>query len=590
VAHQNSFPFFFSFICSNSPVQDAVIYVDYQNKGLSLSNFTVKALASIRLSDPVDKDMSGASIFATKPGTGKNGQPVDIAVAWGQDPVLAVAAPDWEKSMDMGTVVLPLSIINVAKLVNKPIVKAGEELEYTIRVSNSGQKYVFANNLVLIDTLDPEVTYIAGSTVMINNKGVVSAVQDSSAGTPFPFDGTGYTIPIDLPQRGTYIDFVFKVKVVAKLSTTKETILNSGILKKLYDGSQSSYEAKSTIDFTPSISVDNTVAHGTDAWMCQFGEESVEGKNGTDVVYCFNITNTGDSYLTNFFVVNSELVYNNNSIPILAPGASTMIVVVSKIASNMTNQVSVTATPALLDGTAIYGEADVSATDPSGVIVKAGLNGSVRNGYAPPTNNTKCLQDNWMLAGNNNNLVCASKEIYVESLSASEPNVCMPGEAVTVTVNASIHFAGSRKDVGWYIAQDGGDALLGECIVNGLQNNGADYNVMDVATGLSTVGTVKWTTGSTSDECGDVVIGNANGAAKMDIPILVDSTIVCSDENDDGYLDFAICFNWKSASDGITRCTLDGNIPGNNLGCFCTRVDVPNVDVVKKAVDVITPC
>jgi hypothetical protein len=81
--------------CDTSPVEDAVIYVDYQNKGLSISNFTVKALASIRLSDP-DKDMSGASIFATKPGTGKDGQPVDIAVAWGQDPVLAVAAPDWE--------------------------------------------------------------------------------------------------------------------------------------------------------------------------------------------------------------------------------------------------------------------------------------------------------------------------------------------------------------------------------------------------------------------------------------------------------------------------------------------------------------
>jgi hypothetical protein len=84
--------------------------------------------------------MSGASIFATKPGTGKDGQPVDIAVAWGQDPVLANAAPDWQKSMDMGTVVLPLSIIHVAAITNKPIVQAGEKLEYTIRIANSGQK------------------------------------------------------------------------------------------------------------------------------------------------------------------------------------------------------------------------------------------------------------------------------------------------------------------------------------------------------------------------------------------------------------------------------------------------------------------
>jgi uncharacterized repeat protein (TIGR01451 family) len=492
--------------------------------------------------------------------------------------------------MDMGTVVLPLSIVNVAKLVNKPIVLAGEDLEYTIRISNSGQKHVFANNLTLVDTLDSEVTYVAGSTVMITKAGAVSAVRDSSTGTPFPFDGTGYVIPIDLPRRGAYIDFVFKVKVIAKLSSEKEIILNNGILKKLYDGSQSAFEVKSTIDYSPAVKVDNTVARGKDGSMCQYGEELVEGKNGTDVVYCFNITNTGNSYLSNIAVINSELVYKNNSISILAPGASTMIVVVSKIGANLTNLVSVTAEPALKDGSLIYGESNVTATDPSSVIVKAGLDGNVRNGYAPPTNNTKCLQDNWKLARNDSDLVCASKDVFVEKLTSSESALCMPGTTIALSVNASIHLAGSRKDIGWYIAQDGGDALVGECIVNGLQNNGADYNVMDITTGQSAVGTVKWTTGSNTDECGDVVIGDANGAAKMDIPILVNATILCSDENDDGYLDFAICFNWKTESDAASRCKLDSNIPGSNKGCFCTRVDVPNVDVVKKAVDVVKPC
>jgi uncharacterized repeat protein (TIGR01451 family) len=577
----------FLFNYNTRPIQDADIYIDFQNKGLNFTNYTVKALASIRVSDPIDKDMSGASIFAVKPGTGRNGQPVDIAVAWGQDPLLANAAPDWEKSMDLGTAVLPLSIINVAVLENKQSVNAGEEIEYTIRISNSGQKHVYANNLTLVDTLDSEVTYVSGSAVMITKAGNVTAVQDSSTGTPFPFDGTGYVIPIDIARRGAYIDFVFKVMVNAMLSSAKENVLNNGILKKLYDGSQSAFEVKAKIDYSPAIKVKNLVAQGADGSMCQYGEELVEGKNGTDVVYCFNITNTGDSYLSNIVVMNAELMYSNNSIPILAPGASTMIGVVSKISANLTNQVSVTAKPTLNVGTLIYGENDVTATDGSSVILKAAVNGTVRSGYSTPTNSTNCLQDNWDLAGKVGDLVCASKEIYIETASSASA-VCMPGEPITLSVNASIHLAGSRKDIGWYIAHDGGDALVGECIVNGLQNNGADYNVMDTATGQSKVGYVRWTTGSNTDECGDVFITNTTGTAKMEFPILVAATILCSDENDDGYLDFAVCFTWKSAS--AAHCTLAANIPSTDSGCYCTRVDVPNVEAVTQATDFIEPC
>jgi uncharacterized repeat protein (TIGR01451 family) len=569
---------------NRSPVEDADIYVDYANNGTTTLFSKRKFLSSLRVTGP-RKDMTGASIFAVKPGKGKDGPPVDISVAWGQDPTVAIKV-DWQNTMDMGTVVLPLSIVNVAKLVDKTTVKAGEELEYTIRISNSGQKHVFSNNLNLVDTLDAEVEYVVGSTIMVTRTGVVSAVKDSATGTPFPFDETGFLVPIDLPRRGSYIDFVFKVKVATKFSGEKTAIVNHGILKKLYDDSQSSFEAISTIDFTPAVTIVNMVAHGSDESMCEFGEDSVAGKNGTEVVYCFNITNTGNSYLSGLNIVNAELAFTDSSIPILAPGESRMIAVVAKITVNITNVVSVTAKPTLADGTAITEESDVTATDPSSVVMKIGLDGDVKNGDVLPVG--KCMEDNWKLAGKSTGLVCASKDIYIKTLTAVDAAVCMPGESITLTVDASIFVNGARSDVGWYVATDGGDALVGTCVTNGLKNFGAGYDVVDVTTGTSTVGTVKWTTSTGIDECGDVALAEGNTAAQMKIPLFVNATIVCADENDDGVLDFATCFNWKSASD--LSCSLAASIPSTNTGCFCTRVDVANVEVVKKVNDPVNAC
>jgi hypothetical protein len=65
-----------------TPLEDADIYIDYNNTG---SNYEVrnstKALASVRIWDKVDHDMSGAVIFATKKGTGTDGPEVSNSFA-----------------------------------------------------------------------------------------------------------------------------------------------------------------------------------------------------------------------------------------------------------------------------------------------------------------------------------------------------------------------------------------------------------------------------------------------------------------------------------------------------------------------------
>ena len=69
-------------------MKNADIYVDYNNTGITSEYkvFPTQQLVSRKLVDKSDSDMSGAVIFATVPGTGTSGTPVNLAAAWGQNP------------------------------------------------------------------------------------------------------------------------------------------------------------------------------------------------------------------------------------------------------------------------------------------------------------------------------------------------------------------------------------------------------------------------------------------------------------------------------------------------------------------------
>jgi hypothetical protein len=86
-----------------TPVKDADIYVDYNNTGIvaEYKKFSsVKQFTSMKLVDKGDSDMSGAVIFATQPGSGTSGTPVDIAAAWGQNPDVSLKVRHfWSQSL-----------------------------------------------------------------------------------------------------------------------------------------------------------------------------------------------------------------------------------------------------------------------------------------------------------------------------------------------------------------------------------------------------------------------------------------------------------------------------------------------------------
>jgi hypothetical protein len=86
------------------------------------------------------------------------------------------------------------------------------------------------------------------------------------------------------------------------------------------------------------------------------------------------------------------------------------------------------------------------------------------------------------------------------------------------------------------------------------------------------------------DECGDVYI-HGEDEALIKIPIAVEVALSCDDANEDGNLDFPICFTWRHG--GAAECTFGSNLPEDNTGgCYCTRYDVPNIEVLP---GVITP-
>jgi hypothetical protein len=62
-------------------VDNADIYIDYKNIGSRYTKLPMKKLQSARIRDKADTDMSGEIIFATKPGTGPSGIPVDFITA-----------------------------------------------------------------------------------------------------------------------------------------------------------------------------------------------------------------------------------------------------------------------------------------------------------------------------------------------------------------------------------------------------------------------------------------------------------------------------------------------------------------------------
>jgi hypothetical protein len=335
-------------------------------------------------------------------------------------------------------------------------------------------------------------------------------------------------------------------------------------------------------DFKPSITIQNTVYLGDDngASCASSGVESVTGPMDVKVVYCFTVQNTGNTHLGSVKITDAELSFADDTIGMLAPGESKLVAFPSTITSTLKNNAVATGNPVLDSGTDISGASDVTATDDSGVVKTA--SGDTKSGErAPYDKSQKCLQNEWKDAGKDGYLVCATRSVVLENVSAAVPGKCKVDEMITLTIKANISIVkGSKKDLGWYVASDGGDALDGFCAVEAVIPN--TYYAAAQGTTL---------TNADKDSCGDVTIAGDAGQLE-NVAIVTELEMPCKDENDDGTLDFAICFTWRSDDNNDGSCVINNNIPGDLTGgCYCTRYDVPNVDTeLPPTGDIIEPC
>jgi hypothetical protein len=83
-----------------------------------------------------------------------------------------------------------------------------------------------------------------------------------------------------------------------------------------------------------------------------------------------------------------------------------------------------------------------------------------------------------------------------------------------------------------------------------------------------------------NDECGDVFFNSGGG--NIDNFHFRNGMIelTCADVNSDGYLDFNICFTWRTSSTDDT-CEPYMLSPGSDNKCDCAAYDIPEIQVRK---------
>jgi uncharacterized repeat protein (TIGR01451 family) len=191
------------------------VYVDYNgdhNGPLTDPNgknydvaYDIAALSSKTIYDP-DKNQTGMRLY-TVDGTA-------ISAVWGEDPAVAGSGNPY---IDAGTAVLPFP---VPVLIKSSIIvtdappaglSLGDTIEYTIELDNKG--LLPLGDTVIVDAPPPNLAYVPNSTSINGN-----AIPDDVSGTPFPIDGTGYTIPIILKNGTSFIKYRSLVVITGTIS------------------------------------------------------------------------------------------------------------------------------------------------------------------------------------------------------------------------------------------------------------------------------------------------------------------------------------------------------------------------------------
>jgi hypothetical protein len=120
---------------------------------------------------------------------------------------------------------------------------------------------------------------------------------------------------------------------------------------------------------SPDIALHKTVYVSHDGGATCPGVEFVNGLSGTEITYCFEVENTGDTYLSGITIDDADLGINQTAMTMLtdtmplAPGASLVYYYETSLDGDLTNTADVTGTPSDQNGQDIEGLTDVTDSD-----------------------------------------------------------------------------------------------------------------------------------------------------------------------------------------------------------------------------------
>src|SRR5262245_12676938 len=202
------------------------------------------------------------------------------------------------------------------------------------------------------------------------------------------------------------------------------------------------------------------------------------------------------------------------------------------------------------------------------------------------TNLGQCVRD---AADFDQGNICTAEDVRVGQFNVigAAPASCVAGETMTLTLQAvTICGSQSRYDVGFYVAQDGGDAKKrgSVCFRDFLNPVSADNLDQDLNCSLDNAGDGPDNCGpyyngetSLSDTCGDIQQNLSNLFTLNDGAAI---SFLCTDRNGDGVADIGACVSWDNQSSAGCSNEL-ATVPGTSSKCKCGSVPVNPAIVVK---------
>jgi uncharacterized repeat protein (TIGR01451 family) len=310
----------------------------------SVSGYTlIWDLNGLGLNDTMPRNSSITLTYQARtiPGAYSAGLHDNLGQAYGEDEYGAIFRPE-----DHAFVFIPeLPALSLAKTSGAGgLVNPGDTINYTIVISNVG--VAPATNITVSDTLPTGTTYVPGTTQ------ITAGGATNPGGAPptlvSPADGYGL-----LP--GESMTVTFQVTVDDPLAPGITQIINTASVTSTEIITPSTDTVTDIVPSAPAIEIAKTVYLGHDGGLGCPGGESVTGANGADVTYCFEVTNTGGTYLASIVITDTALgippatvtlqAGMSDPYPPLAPGDSLVYYYESTINGDLVNTGCVQALP-----------------------------------------------------------------------------------------------------------------------------------------------------------------------------------------------------------------------------------------------------